>query len=273
MKNPGTPISWLLRLWFVVETLFGLGAILTITLFPANTANNFAWDIQPVVMAAVIGAYYVAAASIIVPPLLARRWEMVRVLILPSVLFTSLLLLATLLHWSRFRLGTTAFNVWFLSYLLPPPIYLALYFAHERRARRAPTPPPSEPLPPDVRRALLHWGGLLALLTIIIFIFPRLLIAVAPWTMTPLTTRVLVSWLFAAGALMLSMARENDRTRVLLAVPMLVLMFPMVTLQLARFAGQVNFANPALFVGYAIMLVAGVIGLYLARGNWVKALT
>jgi len=89
--------------------------------------------------------------------------------------------------------------------------------------------------------------------------------------MTPLTARAFASWLIAAGMLMLSMARENDRTRVLFGVPMLLLMFPAVTLQIARFPDQVNFANIGLFLVYGIMLIAFVLGVYLRRGNWRQA--
>ena len=87
-----------------------------------------------------------------------------------------------------------------------------------------------------------------------------------------MTVRAFVSWLLAAAALMLSMAYENDRTRVLVGVPMLILIFPVVTIQIARYADQVQFANVALFVFYGITLVAFALGIYLARGDWRRAL-
>src|ERR1700687_2126949 len=121
MKNPGTPIPLGLRIWFVVEVFFGLGAVLSIRLAPENTRNNFAWDVQPVVMASVLGAYYMSSALLFVLPLLARRWEMIRVMILPTALFSTAELAATFLHWSQFSLGTAPFIAWFLSYVLPPP--------------------------------------------------------------------------------------------------------------------------------------------------------
>jgi hypothetical protein len=68
------------------------------------------------------------------------------------------------------------------------------------------------------------------------------------------------------------MAYENHRTRVLLGTPMLILLFPVVTIQIARYADQVNFANVALFVFYGITLVGFALGIYLARGNWRQAL-
>ena len=271
MTQAGTPIAWTLRAWLIVEVLFSVGAILTVALDPANAGERFAWNVQPAVMAAVLGAYYISAALVTLLPVFARRWEMIRVMILPTILFTATELLATLLHWSEFSLGSAGFTIWFLSYLLPPPILLGFYLWHERRAQQSANALPSEPLQPEVRQALLHWGSLTALLSIIIFILPQAFIRIAPWQMDALSARVFAGFVLVAGALMISMARENDRSRVLVGVPMLILMFPAVTLQIARFPDQVNFANFALFLIYGIMLVAFVLGVYLAGGDWRRA--
>ena len=268
MTQPGTPIAWPLRAWLFIEVLFSVGAILTIGLDPVNTRDRFAWNVEPLVMAAVLGAYYVAAGLVTLLPVFARRWEMIRVMMLPTVLFTGMELLTTLLHWSEFSLGTPGFTIWFLSYLLPPPILLGSYLWHERGARESTEAISLEPLSPEVRRALLHIGSLTTFLSLLIFILPQAFIGFAPWQVTPLSARVFAGFLLAAGTLMLSMARENDRSRVLVGVPLLLLMFPAVTLQIARFSEQVNFANTSLFLIYGIMLVAFVIGAYLARGDW-----
>jgi hypothetical protein len=63
------------------------------------------------------------------------------------------------------------------------------YFWQERRAKQVGVVP-NEPLSPDARRALIHWGGLLGILSIFFFIVPQALIAIAPWQMTALTARV-----------------------------------------------------------------------------------
>jgi hypothetical protein len=202
-------------------------------------------------MAAVLGAYYISADLVILLPL-----------------FTSLELLATLLHWSQFSLVTAAFTVWFLSYLLPPPILLAFYLWHERRARERAGPLPLDPLPADLRRTLIHIGGLTIFLSLLTFILPQAFINFAPLPATPLSARVFAGFLLAASTLMLSVARENDHSRVRVGVPLLILMFPVVTFQIARFPEQVNFATTALFLIYGIMLVAFSLGVYLARGDW-----
>jgi hypothetical protein len=152
--------------------------------------------------------------------------------------------------------------------LLPPPAFLALYLVLERRSRQSAESPPPDPLPLDVRLALIHWGALLAVIAVFFFIAPQALMAVAPWPMTPLTARTLVSFLLAAAGVMLAMARENDRARVKIGSPLLLTMLPAVTIQIARFSSQVNFKSLSLFGLYGILLVAFVLGVYLARGSW-----
>jgi hypothetical protein len=102
-----------------VEVLFGIGAVLAIGVSPAETQTNFAWPIQPVVMAAVLGAFYASSALLFLLPLFAKRWEMIRIMILPTVVFATVQLIATFLHWDKFSIGITPFYIWFASYLLP----------------------------------------------------------------------------------------------------------------------------------------------------------
>ena len=107
----------------------------------------------------------------------------------------------------------------------------------------------------------------------LVFLFPNLLIPVFPWQLTPLTARSLSGWLIAVGTLMLSMSLENDQTRARLAAPMLILLLPVLLLQMARYASQVNWGNPVLWIGLILFAVIGFCGLYLANGNWRDALS
>ena len=267
----GTPIRWPLRLWLIIEVLFGLGAVLSIALSPGSTKTNFAWPIAAVVMAALLGAFYITSAPLFLLPALARRWENIRVMILPAALFSSMQVIVTFLHWDKFSLGTLPFNLWLASYVLPPPIFLAAWLWHERHA------PPvgaanDEPLPGQLRTALRVLAGIFVLGGLLVFALPSLLIPVFPWPLTPLTARSMCSWLIGIGALMWFMARENHRTRARLASAMLFVLLPAVLLQLSRFPEQVNWASPTLWIGLLLFGAAGVCGLALARGSWRVAL-
>jgi hypothetical protein len=267
MTRPGSPISWPLRIWLFVEVLFGVLAVLSIGLTPASTPTSFAWPILPVVMAAVLGAFYMSSAPLFLFPLFARRWENIRVMILPATLFTVIELVATFLHWDKFSVGTLPFYVWFASYILPPPIFIALYWWQERKAVKLPASSLS-PLHPALRWPLVFLGGYLTLGAIVVFIVPDLLIPLFPWKLTPLTARSLCGWLIAVGTLLLSMARENNGARVRLGTPMLMLITPALLLQMARYANEVNWLNPILWLALALFALIGLVALILAIGSW-----
>lgn len=271
MTLRGTPITWPLRLWLAVEVLFGVAAVMAIGLSPADTKTNFAWPIQPVVMAATLGAFYVSSAPLFLLALFAKRWEMIRAMILPSALFSTVQLVATFLHWDKFSVGTIPFYVWFASYLLPPPIFVAAYLWHQGRAASR-SVPSDEPIPLWLNRLLIICGSILTIGAILVFIFPAFLIPIFPWQLTPLTARSLSGWLIAVGTIMLWMSRENDQTRVRLATPTLILILPALLLQILRFADQVNWGNPLLWLILLLFGVVGFCGLYLANGSWREAL-
>lgn len=268
----GTPISLPLRVWLVVEVFFGVAAVLSIGLAPDQTKANFAWPIQAVVMAAVLGGFYITSAPLFLLPLFAKRWEMIRVIVLPAILFTTVQLILTFLHWDKFSVGSTPFYVWFASYLLPPPIFLAIYLWQQRQAKGQ-SIPISEPLAPTLRRLLVILGSIILAGAVLVFLVPSVLIPIFPWPLTPLTARTLTAWLMAVGGLLLMMARENDRTRVRLATPMLILLLPALLLQILRYADQVNWASPTLWVGLLLLASVGAIGLALAKGSWRAALS
>lgn len=280
----GTRIGWPLRAWFGVELFFAVAAFLSVTVAPAQTHVNFAWTIKPEVMASLFGAFYAALAPVAVLLLLARRWEMVRVFVLPGACFTAAQLVVTLLHWDRFAVGTGPFNIWFASYLLPPPVFLACYVWQQRQAAAAGADgtgaaggadratEPGRPLATWQRRALLALGALFTLEALTALAWPAWFTASAPWRITPLNARALAGYFLLLGLLMLSMARENDRDRVRIVSPFLVLVLPLVVLQVGRFAGQVDWRHPRIAVSVVLLLVVATLGASLAGGSWRRTL-
>jgi hypothetical protein len=161
--------------------------------------------------------------------------------------------------------------VWFASYLLPPPIFVGAYLWHQRKLGSPPNAL-SDPLPSWFNWLLKICGGVITVGAILVFFFPNLLIPIFPWTLTPLTARSLSGWLIAVGTILLSISRENDRTRARLATPMLILVLPALLLQMARYANEVNWSSPALWVSIMLFAVVGFCGLFIAKGSWREAL-
>jgi hypothetical protein len=85
--------------------------------------------------------------------------------------------------------------------------------------------------------------------------------------LTFLTARSLSGWPVAVGLMMLSVVRENDRTRARLASAMLILILPAILLQMARFSDQVDWSKPVLWAGLVLFTVIGFCGLRLAVGE------
>jgi hypothetical protein len=192
-------------------------------------------------------------------------------MILPTALFSTVQLAATFFHWDKFSVGTVPFYVWFASYILPPPIFIAAYLWHQRQASSL-TASSNDPIPSWLHPLLVICGSILTLIAVLTFIFPNWLIPIFPWQLTPLTARSLSGWLIAVGTIMLSMSRENSRTRARLATPMFILILPALLMQMSRFADQVNWRSPVLWIGLLLFAIVGFCGLYLANGSWRNAL-
>ncbi len=273
----GTSIGLPLRIWFGVEVFFAAASTGSVGLRPADTAASFAWTIKPEVMASLIGAFYIALAPVVVLALFARRWEGVRVFVLPGAVFTATQLAVTFLHWDRFAVGTPPFWIWFASYLLPPPVFLGCYLWQERRSRAAGTDVASRagavPLAVGVHRALLLLGALFTLEALVGLVWPDYFSAWAPWKITPLNARALAGYFVLLGLLMLSAARENDRDRARLVSPFLVLLLPVVAIQVLRFREQVDWSHPRLWIATLLFAAVGTIGVALFRGSWRRSLT
>ncbi len=186
LERPGTPIAPMFRAVLGLEVFFGLASLATIGLFPAQTATKFAWEIKSLATAGVLGGLYLTFAPTLLLQFLARRWEMIRVVIAPAIAFTTAELIATVLHWDLFFVGTLRFNIWLASYVLPPPLLLAMYLYQERRSNH---PPAREPLPRSVRAPFVVLGTLLAVDALIVLVSPSWIAESFPWSLTPLTAR------------------------------------------------------------------------------------
>ena len=267
----GNRIGWPLRTWFVVELFFAVSATISVALAPAQTSANFAWTIKPEVMAALFGAFYAALAPVLVLLIFARRWEMVRVFVLPGMLFTAAQLIVTLLHWDRFAVGTAPFNIWFASYLLPPPVFLACYVWQQRRADasgQVNQVDHDRPLATWQRRALIALGALFTLEAMVALVWPAWFTSSAPWKITPLNARALGGFFLLLGLLLLSMARENDRERVRIVSPFLILLLPVVAVQVGRFPEQVDWSHPRIAVSALLLAAVAMLGASLFGGGW-----
>jgi hypothetical protein len=107
----------------------------------------------------------------------------------------------------------------------------------------------------------------LAAIAAVGFAVPSVLSDVAPWSMTPLTTRTLCGWLVPVALLQLSLVWEGDWRRGRVASVMLVALPVTLAIQLARFSDQVHWGTVSLWVFLGDVVVVALVCLFL----WVTA--
>lgn len=205
----------LTRLIAALVTPVLLLAFVILYLYPELSAERFAWEIKPKMTAAFMGAGYLGGAWLFTNAIFGRRWHRVAPGFLPVTTFTIAMLLATILHWSRFDLRHFPFELWLGLYVVTPFLVPWLWWRN-RRVDRGTFEAEDPPVPGTARWGLGLLGAGILIFGLAGFIAPTRLIALWPWTLTPLTARVLSGWfgLLGMGGLMISRERRWSAWRV-----------------------------------------------------------
>jgi hypothetical protein len=158
--------------------------------FPGRTKQLWAWTIKPDMTPLVMGGGYLSGAYFFARVARDRRWHRVAVGFLATTVFTSLLLLATVLHWEKFNHGHVSFWAWLSLYVVTPPLLPWLW----RNNRRTDPGVPDEHdalIPAGLRRAVAAGGAAQLCVAAALFAVPDRFISWFPWAITPLTARTI----------------------------------------------------------------------------------
>lgn len=190
---------------------------------PDKTADLWAWTIKPDLTPIFLGSGYGAGAYFFWRTYRARAWHPSSAGVFSAAAFASVMLIATLLHWSRFNhgdaptLAAIAFYGWVIVYIVSPFAVFFLWWRNQRVDPR--TPEPDDALLPTTVRLgarVLGIGAIIA--ATVFFVVPQLQIDLWPWALTPLTARVLASFTFqvGTGAVLLSLDARWSSWRLLI---------------------------------------------------------
>ena len=203
MKNDA--ILPLTRVIAAIVVLFLVIAFGILFFLPDRTGEFFAWSIKPHMSSMYFGAAYLGGAWILAQAAVGSRWHRVQAVFPAVTVFTIAMLIATLLHWDRFSHGTIGFAAWLILYIISPFLIPALWLYNKRTDSTEPETS-DVTVSPATRLTIRIIGIVVLLLVLTGFLYPTLLIRIWPWTLTPLTARVLCGWLsvIGTGALMIS---------------------------------------------------------------------
>ncbi len=176
---------------------FLLVAFLLLYVFPGETQRLFAWTVRPTMTPMVLGSAYLGGFYFFLRVLPERRWASIKTGFVSVALFASLLGIATIIHWDKFNHDHVAFWLWAGLYFTAPVLVFGAWLANRRFA--APAGPGEQRLGLPARWAVAL-VGLAALATgVVMFLAPTEVIAIWPWTLTPLTCRV-IGAIFVLGS-------------------------------------------------------------------------
>ena len=186
------------RLVLIVVVPFLLLAFLILYIFPDLSGERFAWAIKPDMTALFIGSGYLGGAYMFVFAIFGKRWHRIKAAFPPVTTFTVAMLLATILHWDRFDIHHFPFQLWLFLYIVTP--FLVPYLWIKNRVTDPGAPESDDLTVPALAKWAFMASGILGIgMALLMFISPQTMISIWPWTLSPLTARILGGWFGLLG--------------------------------------------------------------------------
>jgi hypothetical protein len=195
--------------------------------WPRDTARLFAWPIKPPLTPMLLGSVYLGGAYFFARAVRASRWHTIKAGFPPVAIFATLMGIATILHWEKFTHSHVAFWLWAGLYFTTPFLIAGVWVVNRRSEDRTTG---GEVLVPEPMARVIGAIGVLAVaMTVFLFLFPQRAIEFWPWTLTPLTARVMGA-IFALGLAAIGAFTERrwSSYRLMVQVEMIMLVLILV---------------------------------------------
>ena len=230
--------------------------------FPRDTDRWFAWRITPPMTPMTLGAVYLGGAYFFVRAFRATAWHTVKAGFVAVGTFASLMGIATFIHWDRFNHDHVAFWLWAGLYFTTPFLVWGVWALNRRRGTAA--QPADVAVPPAARLLMGATGALAVVAGVFLFLFPTRAIDVWPWTLTPLTSRVLGA-IFMLGIAGLGVVTDVRWSAARLMLQVQVFMLALILLAAARAHADFDTSNAMtwlLLVGITGAMVSAAVLLF-----------
>jgi len=227
--------------------------------WPADTGRLFAWPIKPPLTAMLLGSVYLGGAYFFARAVRTTRWHTIKAGFPPVATFATLMGIATILHWGKFTHSNLAFWLWVGLYFTTPFLIAGVWIVNRRFEDRDTD---DEPLvPPSMTRIIGSIGVLAVAMTLFLFLLPQQAIEVWPWTLTPLTARVMGA-IFALGLAAVGAFTERRWSAYRLMVQVEMVMLGLIVIAGVRAAGDWDPSNILTWlfaIGFVGVLAASVV--------------
>lgn len=175
--------------WVSVAVIPVLSAAFVILyLFPGSTMRLWGWMVCPHMPALVLGGGYLAGAYFFTRAARSRSWHEVGVGFVATTVFSTMLLLVTVLHWDVFNHSHVSFWAWLALYITTPAL-LPVLIANNRRTDPIRPAAGDVRIPRPVRLAAGAGGALQLAFASWMLLAPEAAARVWPWVTDIATLR------------------------------------------------------------------------------------
>jgi hypothetical protein len=190
------PVVPALRTTYLLATVLTLiGGFLAFVL-AGDTEDWFAWTIAPDLSAAFLGAGFWGTTVAAALAYRERHWDRTRIVLPPVTTLMALSLAATFMHHDKFDFESLLGWAWLAAYIALPAAVLVIA-SEERRLPGGPSP--RQPFPLWMSSVLAVLATLALAAALALFLQPEETAELWPWQLTPLTGRIIASWLAGIG--------------------------------------------------------------------------
>ncbi len=260
------PLTRSMRALLYVAGVLVFLAGVQLFVFPLRTERYFAWTIKLPMTAVFLGASYWSALAFEWSAARQRLWANARIAVPTVFVFTTLTLVATLVHADLFHFGpaheTTTRIVtwaWLGVYVIVPVMMLWLMVLQSRE--KGIDPPRSKPLGWMVRLVIGAEAVVLCGVGLALFIKPVTgLSDLWPWPLTPLTSRAIGAWCLGLGVAAVHALWENCVTRLRPAADAFLVFGVLQTIALLRFGEALDWDCAAAWIYVAFLVSAAGVG-------------
>ena len=251
--------------------VLAIGATAGLYIGTTHTDTDFSWTILPALTAALLGAAYGGTLVFFGLALRERKWVNFRMVIPAPFTLSTLLLIATLVHFEKFHLDSdlvpaTVAWVWLIVYIIVPPLVVVLFVLQLRAPGT--DPPRTRPLPSALRVFVFVFGVCGVVGGLALFVAPDRAADHWPWAITPLTGRAIAAWMAGLGVAALQATWENDLRRTRIGMGAVLTVGVLGLIAVARYSDDITSWWPGgwlLVIVLALMAVAGGYGLLTER--------
>ncbi len=237
-------------------------AFLILYFAPQQSGQLFAWPVAPEMTAMMLGAAYMGGVYYFSRVVFANRWHRIKLGLLPVTAFASLMGVATVLHWDRFTHEHIAFFFWALLYLGLPLVLVGVWLLN-RREDPGVAEADDVMLPRPLRWLLGVVGGVLVIVSMLLFLFPETMIPTWPWRMTPLTARVMAAMFVLPGLVGLGIAQDGRWSAARIILQAQIFSIVLILLAVVLSSGNFDWSQAVswIFVGGMTLILLMLVGI------------